>query len=416
MAKPAIVSVDDDAAVSAAIGRDLREPLRVRLPDRAHDLWRASARTAGDAGAAGTAGCVDRFGSEDAADDRRAVPRTGQGALARAPSWCLLTAYADTDAAIKAINDIGLDYYLMKPWNPPEERLFPVLDELLEDWRHANPDRSQRGPRRRPSVVRTLPRTPRLPGPQSRAVRVARHRTRRGSTAPAGPAPAPPRRICRSSSCPTWTCCAHRRRSRSRRRSACAPARRTWSTTSASSVPAPPASPPRCTEHPKASARSSSSARRRAGKRARVRRIENYLGFPKGLSGADLAHRAVAQVDALRRRDGARARRHAPRRAGPRQERCRLGDDAEIESRGSRRGHGCLLPATRCAGHRLRRGSRHLLRGQRGRGTGRARAKTSTWSAAPTPRDKPCSTWPATRAGWSCWCAATISSCRCPAI
>ncbi|MFH1103353.1 MAG: FAD-dependent oxidoreductase, partial [Actinomycetota bacterium] len=47
----------------------------------------------------------------------------------------LLTAYADTDAAIQAINDVGLDHYLMKPWDPPEERLYPVLDDLLEDWR-----------------------------------------------------------------------------------------------------------------------------------------------------------------------------------------------------------------------------------------------------------------------------------------
>ena len=50
----------------------------------------------------------------------------------------LLTAYADTDVAIKAINDIGLDHYLMKPWAPPEERLYPVLDDLLDEWDHAN--------------------------------------------------------------------------------------------------------------------------------------------------------------------------------------------------------------------------------------------------------------------------------------
>jgi thioredoxin reductase (NADPH) len=47
----------------------------------------------------------------------------------------LLTAYADTQAAIDSINEVGLDYYLMKPWHPPEERLYPVLDELLEDWK-----------------------------------------------------------------------------------------------------------------------------------------------------------------------------------------------------------------------------------------------------------------------------------------
>jgi thioredoxin reductase (NADPH) len=46
----------------------------------------------------------------------------------------LLTAYADTDAAIASINAVGLDYYLMKPWDPPEERLYPILDDLLDDW------------------------------------------------------------------------------------------------------------------------------------------------------------------------------------------------------------------------------------------------------------------------------------------
>src|SRR6185436_7625573 len=46
----------------------------------------------------------------------------------------LLTAYADTDAAIAAINDAGVDHYLLKPWDPPEENLYPVLDDLLEDW------------------------------------------------------------------------------------------------------------------------------------------------------------------------------------------------------------------------------------------------------------------------------------------
>ncbi len=46
----------------------------------------------------------------------------------------LLTAYADTDAAITAINDVRLDYYLVKPWDPPEQRLYPVLDDLLDDW------------------------------------------------------------------------------------------------------------------------------------------------------------------------------------------------------------------------------------------------------------------------------------------
>src|SRR5207237_9507195 len=46
----------------------------------------------------------------------------------------LLTAYADTDVAIEAINRVRLDYYVLKPWDPPEEQLFPVLDDLLDDW------------------------------------------------------------------------------------------------------------------------------------------------------------------------------------------------------------------------------------------------------------------------------------------
>ena len=54
--------------------------------------------------------------------------------------FLLLTAYADTDVAIKAINDIGIDYYLLKPWDPPEERLYPVIDDLLGDWQQAHPD------------------------------------------------------------------------------------------------------------------------------------------------------------------------------------------------------------------------------------------------------------------------------------
>src|SRR3989449_10474587 len=46
----------------------------------------------------------------------------------------LLTAYADTDAAIRAINSVHIDHYLMKPWDPPEERLYGVVDDLLDDW------------------------------------------------------------------------------------------------------------------------------------------------------------------------------------------------------------------------------------------------------------------------------------------
>jgi thioredoxin reductase (NADPH) len=80
------------------------------------------------------------------ASDQRMPVMTGVELLAdarrQAPDakLVLLTAYADTDVAIRAINDIGLDYYLLKPWDPPEERLYPVLDDLLSDWRESHRD------------------------------------------------------------------------------------------------------------------------------------------------------------------------------------------------------------------------------------------------------------------------------------
>jgi thioredoxin reductase (NADPH) len=79
--------------------------------------------------------------------DQRMPQMTGVEMLTRArehapdAKMLLLTAYADTDAAITAINDIGLDYYLLKPWDPPEERLYPVVDDLLEAWRRDHPER-----------------------------------------------------------------------------------------------------------------------------------------------------------------------------------------------------------------------------------------------------------------------------------
>ena len=79
------------------------------------------------------------------AADQRMPEMTGAeflaGARDAAPDakLVLLTAYADTDVAIRAINDIGLDYYLLKPWDPPGERLYPVLDDLLSDWQEGHP-------------------------------------------------------------------------------------------------------------------------------------------------------------------------------------------------------------------------------------------------------------------------------------
>jgi thioredoxin reductase (NADPH) len=137
MARPIILTVDDDVAVSQAIARDLR--------GRYAERYRIVRATSGDEAIS----TLDELAQRDLpvalilADHR--MPRmTGIELLERArpavpqAKLVLLTAYADTEVAIKAINDIGLDHYLLKPWSPPEERLYPVLDDLLEDWDRNN--------------------------------------------------------------------------------------------------------------------------------------------------------------------------------------------------------------------------------------------------------------------------------------
>ncbi len=139
MSKPAILTVDDDPQVSAAISRDLRA--------RYGADYRIVAATSGDEALSLLARLALRQQPVALiAADQRMPGMTGiemlDQARTHAPGakFLLLTAYADTDVAIKAINDIGLDYYLLKPWDPPEERLYPVIDDLLGDWHQANPD------------------------------------------------------------------------------------------------------------------------------------------------------------------------------------------------------------------------------------------------------------------------------------
>jgi thioredoxin reductase (NADPH) len=139
MRKPAIITVDDDSLVSAAISRDLR----ARYGAAYQILTATSGQQALD--------LIARLALRDQpvaliASDQRMPRMTGIDMLASArptvpdAKFLLLTAYADTDVAIHAINDIGLDYYLLKPWDPPEERLYPVVDGLLSDWADAHPD------------------------------------------------------------------------------------------------------------------------------------------------------------------------------------------------------------------------------------------------------------------------------------
>jgi len=134
MAKPVILAVDDEPSVLAAVARDLRH----RYASDYRVLRAGSGKEALDA-------LRDLRLRNDAVAlllvDQRMPGMTGVAflheAMALFPSAkrALLTAYADTDAAIRAINEVKLDHYLMKPWNPPEELLYPVLDDLLDDWR-----------------------------------------------------------------------------------------------------------------------------------------------------------------------------------------------------------------------------------------------------------------------------------------
>lgn len=132
--KPIIISVDDDPQVLRSIKRDLRNQYRKDY----RIISTESAEQALDALAE-----MKKKGEEVALflSDQRMPEMLGVEFLEKAKAFypdakrVLLTAYSDTNAAIRAINEVQLDYYLVKPWNPPEERLYPVLDDLLNDWK-----------------------------------------------------------------------------------------------------------------------------------------------------------------------------------------------------------------------------------------------------------------------------------------
>jgi len=132
-ARPAILTVDDDPSVSRAVARDLRR----RFGERYRILRAESGQQALD-----TLRELKLRGGQVAVlvADYRMPGLTGIEFLEQAMDLypdakrVLLTAYADTSAAIDAINLVDLDHYLLKPWNPPEEKLYPVLDGLLDAW------------------------------------------------------------------------------------------------------------------------------------------------------------------------------------------------------------------------------------------------------------------------------------------
>jgi thioredoxin reductase (NADPH) len=131
--RPAILAVDDEPAVLAAVARDLRR--------RFGEGYRILRSTSGQEALDLLRDLVAR-GDQVAllVADQRMPGLSGTDFLVQARQLVpgakrvLLTAYADTEAAIQAINEVALDYYLLKPWDPPEEQLFPVVEDLLTTW------------------------------------------------------------------------------------------------------------------------------------------------------------------------------------------------------------------------------------------------------------------------------------------
>jgi len=133
MTKPVLMAVDDDAEVLRAVERDLRKQYAER--------YRVLRAGSGSSGLDALRGLKKR--NDPVAlllVDQRMPKMTGVEFLGQSieiyPSAMrvLLTAYADTDAAIHAINEAKIQHYLLKPWDPPEEHLYPALDDLLDDW------------------------------------------------------------------------------------------------------------------------------------------------------------------------------------------------------------------------------------------------------------------------------------------
>jgi thioredoxin reductase (NADPH) len=131
--KPVLLAVDDDSEVLSAVSRDLRRHYSEHYRIVSAGSGRAALETLREAQRRALPVALLLV-------DQRMPQMTGVQFLAQARELfpeamrVLLTAYADTEAAISAINDVGLHHYLMKPWDPPEERLYPILDDLLESW------------------------------------------------------------------------------------------------------------------------------------------------------------------------------------------------------------------------------------------------------------------------------------------
>ena len=184
MSKPVLMTVDDDPGVSRAVARDLRrrygEDFRIVRaesgPTALEALRELSLRGEPVAAILADHRMPEMNGVEFLEHAMDITPHARRA---------LLTAYADTDAAIRAINVVDVDHYLLKPWDPPEEKLYPVVDALHRDLAHGRgaPGRGRAGGRAQ--VVGRVVRRPRLPGAQRGAVPLVLGR-RGGGPAAAG--------------------------------------------------------------------------------------------------------------------------------------------------------------------------------------------------------------------------------------
>jgi thioredoxin reductase (NADPH) len=138
MSKPIILTLDDDPHVLRAVERDLRAKYAAEYRIARADSGAAALELLGEWKRRGRVPALFLV-------DQRMPEMTGLEFLAQASVLfpdarrVLLTAYADTDAAIAAINEVQLDHYLLKPWDPPEEKLYPLISELLDEWQLAHP-------------------------------------------------------------------------------------------------------------------------------------------------------------------------------------------------------------------------------------------------------------------------------------
>jgi thioredoxin reductase (NADPH) len=134
MVKPAIITVDDDAEVLRAIERDLRRKYAADYRVLRADSGQTALEIVRELKIRNNPLALFLV-------DQRMPGMSGVEFLEQAikiypeAKRVLLTAYADTEAAIAAINEAGINHYLLKPWDPPEENLYPVLDDILDDWR-----------------------------------------------------------------------------------------------------------------------------------------------------------------------------------------------------------------------------------------------------------------------------------------